>query len=113
MEEKCLLVYQKFDEFMNLIINKEIKLHYTSYDVSIKNIVDSMKIIYNNKIIFEFVFEKYYSNSRNPFTTAYHEFMNYLTSGFDTEDSFDYIAKCIFKRSIREKINNNEFIVYK
>ena len=114
MEQNCLIVYQKFDEFINLIVNKELNLYPNSnFSKSIKDIVDFMKIIYNSKIVFEYVFERYYSNNRNPFTTAYHEFMNYLNSGFDTEDSFNFIANYMFERLLREKINNNEFIVYK
>jgi hypothetical protein len=72
-----------------------------------------MKTIYNNPDTFKYVFEKFYSNRRSPFTTAYHEFMSYLNSGLEFEETVNLIAEGILLRMLKEKNNNNIYIVFK
>ena len=77
------------------------------------NIINCMKILYTDKYIFEYVFSRYYSCSRNPFTTAYHEFMNNYISGMDIDEIFEIIAKGILQRYIHERKSKNKYITFK
>jgi hypothetical protein len=102
-------VYESFSELMDIIVkNYRISRHL----LAIGDIVKTMKSIYKDPKIFEYVFERFYSNARNPFTTAYHEFMNFKNSGYDIEDIFDILAEGILLRMNKE-YQHNEFIVFK
>ena len=100
------IIYQKVRELLDLI-----KQTYKSsqYDIAIEHISKNMKSIYKNPKIFEYVFERVYSCARNPFTTAYHEFMNYKNSGYDLDDIFFFVSKGILVRLVNEK---DEFSVF-
>jgi hypothetical protein len=93
-------VYQKLKELLDLI-----KQTYKSsrYNLAHNDIYKTMKRIYKNPKTFEYVFERVYSNGRNPFTTAYHEFMNYKNSGYDDDDIFYSVSEGILIRLIKEK----------
>jgi hypothetical protein len=60
---------------------------------------------------FEYIFERFYSNSRNPFTTAYHEFMIYKNSGYDVDDIYYTICDGILTRAVNEN-KNGSFTVF-
>uniref|UniRef100_A0A6C0AY66 Uncharacterized protein n=1 Tax=viral metagenome TaxID=1070528 RepID=A0A6C0AY66_9ZZZZ len=101
-------VYESFSELMDIIVkNYRISRHL----LAIGDIVKTMKSIYKDPEIFEYVFERFYSNARNPFTTAYHEFMNFKNSGYHIEDIFYFLAENILTRMLKE-YKYNEFTVF-
>jgi hypothetical protein len=83
-------VYKRFD--------KKIK----KTNVDLDDIIGEMKIMYKKHTLFKYVFEKYYSCSRNPFTTAYSQFMHYLNMGYKIELTFNYIIENIIERMEHE-----------
>ena len=100
-------VYTTFDNLLKLVIKN---YTITTHKMSIDHIAYSMKNIYENKDTFKFVFEHYYSDKRNPFISAYSQFMNcYDTFG---EKTFYFIAEGIFLRKLNEKKTKNEFAVF-
>jgi len=102
-------IYESFNDLVNLLVN-----NYTSStrNVAIHEIIISMRILYENKESFEYTFQRYYSDNRNPFTTAYSHFMNCIHSCMDTEESFLEVSTGILNRLIEEKITKNKYTVF-
>jgi hypothetical protein len=106
MEEK---VYDSFHKLVLLLVRTYRVSRHAS---NVNEIARSMKSIYQNKKAFEYTFERFYSEPKNPFTTAYHQFMNYSQSGvMDFDDSIYLIADGILTRMLKE-LEEGEFKVF-
>ena len=102
-------VYETFNDLINTMIDT---YTYSGHDFSVDSLSKTMKKMYNNHTLFKYTFEKFYSNARNPFITAYHEFMNLKEYETDLEDVFYIISEGILLRMLKER-KYNEFIVFK
>jgi len=100
-------VYISFTEIIDLIVN-------SGGAFSPRNIIkvtNTIKSIYKNEEIFKFVFEQIYSDPKNPFTTAYYEFMIFKQSGYDLDDICYTLAENILIRRYNEK-KSGEYITF-
>ena len=111
--QKILSEYLKFNNELEEETKENDLLLDKYYISSINKIKSIMKILYKNKEIFEYVLEKYYSYSLNPFTTAYHEFMNWFYSGIEIELIFNRISEGIFRRLLYEKTEHSIYTIFK
>jgi hypothetical protein len=82
--------YQEFRKIINL-----------NYNVKI---IKELNRLLENPETFKYVLERVYSDSRNPFTTSYHEFMNNINDGMDQQEAIELLAQAIINRSIKEKL---------
>jgi hypothetical protein len=106
-------IYKEFDELVHLLIEEYFQEKTNSYYKKIvKKLSNSIKQLYKNKEIFEYVLEKYYSQPLNPFTSAYHDFMNLYNSGNQAEDLFIKISDGILRRLIYEKLEKDIFTIF-
>ena len=69
--------YAKYRDFLNSVVSN---YRFSRRSVIICQLSVKMKRIYETPEVFEYVFEKVYSCARNPFTTAYSQFMNFKNS---------------------------------
>ena len=111
--QKVLLNYLNFNDKLEDETEENDVLLDKCYTSSVSKIKSIMKILYKNKEIFEYVFERYYSYSSNPFTTAYHEFMNWFYSGIELELIFKRISEGIFRRLLYEKMEHSIYTIFK
>ncbi len=93
-------IFNAFDELLTLIVTK---YKISRRNLAINDLYLSIKRIYSKPETFKYVFERFYSNPQNPFTTAYHEFMNYKNSGYDDDDIFYFLAERILERKLHEQ----------
>ena len=101
-------VYTIFSELLCVIVDE---YTYKNHDYYLDEISTAMKSLYINKNTFKYVMERYYSHDRNPFTTAYSQFMSTLS--FTTlEKTFKTISEDLLYRLIKEKQSGNEFVVF-
>jgi len=113
-------VYKKFDGMIKYLV-----LHYLKYNKQIdkkgaiplfskeiSKLSSSIKKLYENKELFQYILEKYYTEAFNPFTTAYYTFMNLHNEGTDVDELFDTIAHGILQRLIKEKKENNIYAIF-
>ena len=77
----------------------------------INEVVIAVKNIYIDKKLFKYIMEQYYSDSRNPFTTAYSQFMNKINQT-PLDELFYDISRDILYRLIRENRADNDYIVF-
>ena len=105
---------QIYTIFMNLLRDTSYEHNKQKHTKCIYIIKNSMKDIYkSDKLAFEYVFEKIYSNCKNPFLSAYREFMNYLVNGgYSEEDLLYFIAEGILQRYLKELTNCNKYTVF-
>ena len=106
-------IYKEFDVLVHLLIEEyqdtETK---ESYQAIVKQFTVSIKQLYKNKETFQYVLERYYSNAQNPFTTAYHDFMNWYNSGNEPEFLFKKIADGILRRLIFENMEHSIYTIF-
>lgn len=114
-------VYKEFDTLVYLLIeeyqnesseNESQQNKNKRYRNMVKELTVSIKVLYNNKELFQYILERYYSSPLNPFTTAYHDFMNWYNSGNEPNDLFRKIADSILRRKIYENINENIHTIF-
>ncbi len=74
-------------------------------------IIETMKKLHVNKKMFKYIFERCYSSNRNPFTTVYHEYVDYLRSGYSINKIMDILGHNLHERVTVEK-NYGIYIVY-
>ena len=99
-----------FDRIIKLIL--EI-YNYRKDEFFIDEVVIAMKNIYPNKQVFRSIMEQYYSSDKNPFTTAYHEFMVSLNGNeFSLEETFRNTATNLLYRLLKEKWKKDIYVVF-
>ncbi len=87
-------------------ISKEFQdiLSQTPYNrQGIEFIAETMKKIHANKKLFKYIFERCYASNRNPFTTLYHEYVDYLRSGYQLDKVLHLLANNLLERISVEK----------
>jgi hypothetical protein len=103
-------VYEKVEHLIKSVVDAHTQERHAR---SIMMIEMSLRNLYTNQDIFKKVMERYYSDPRNPFTTAYSQFMNYLDSGINLDEIYWEIAECILLRRLKEKQTGNIYTVFK
>jgi hypothetical protein len=91
------ILYNFYTESNEKVSNKR-KLNYC-----INRIISVVGILFQNKRVFKYVLERYYSHLQNPFTTAYHHFMNYYSNCSKLYDVIEMISRFLFMRLVYEK----------
>ena len=91
------ILYNFYTESNEKVSNKR-KLNYC-----INRIISVVGRLFQNKRVFKFVLERYYSHPQNPFTTAYHHFMNYYSNGSKLYENLEMISRFLFMRFVYEK----------
>ena len=107
--------YKQFDALLNRSVRSIEMYILDKHDTNIivNQVAEGIQFIFRtNKDCFEYIMEKYHSHSRNPFTSAYSEIMNYIDSGLEEEYTFVTIAKNILRRELKERGTNNKYIVF-
>jgi hypothetical protein len=102
-------VHKKFDKFICSTVRRYKPSKHNELVIEIK---DYISLLYENQETFKYIFERYYSDNRNPFTTAYHQFMNYTTSGTEVENAIYFIAEGILERTIKETVSGYAYITF-
>jgi hypothetical protein len=108
MNNLCDILYDKFQENLvntaksvnNYILSEE------QYDHQVNFLGKNIKYIHKCRPeCFQYIFEKFYSDNKSPFITAYSHFMSH---------DLDYteLAHCILERYNTELNNDNEFISF-
>jgi hypothetical protein len=105
----CKEIYKDFKKR----IDKSAKLYgFDHENDQTQHIGTAIKQLYIEQICFEYVMEKYYADSRNPFTTVYSQIMNSLTYEEPTDKFFTTTAEFLLYRVVKEK-ENGTYTVYK
>ena len=97
-------VYTIFKDLVETIV-----IRYTRerHNRSVGYISSSLKSIYKNKECFEYTLNLFYADSRNPFTTAYSQFMNEIN---ENDNIFWTVSENILMRRVMER--GNEYAVF-
>ena len=97
-------VYTIFEEMVTALV-----IRYTRerHNRSVRYISKSLKSIYKNKECFEYTLNLFYADFRNPFTTAYSQFMNEVN---ENDDVFWTVSENILMRRVMEL--GNEYAVF-
>ena len=95
---ECLDILYTFYTESNENFSNKRKLNYC-----IRRITNVVGILFQNKRVFRYVLEKYYSHPQNPFTTAYQHFMNYYSNGSKLNEVIEMISRFLFMRLVYEK----------
>jgi hypothetical protein len=101
-------IYKIFEGLLEFVTNN---YHILNHNISIKQIAKSLKTIYIDSDTFKYVLERCYWDNRNPFTTAYSEFMSNLHL-MNLNKLFDYISEMILTRKLKETRTGNLYIVF-
>ena len=101
-------VYTIFSELLCVIVDE---YTYQNHDFYVNEICTAVKSLYINKNTFKYTMERYYANDRNPFITAYSQFMNNL-SVMRLDKCIKDISTSLLFRLIKEKQTGNEFVVF-
>jgi hypothetical protein len=96
-------VFKKFDEFIDTLVG--------DYKFKLKKIKKLLSELLETPEIFKYIFERVYSDRRNPFTTSYHNFMSNIEAGMDTQEAIELLAQEIITRRIQEK-KYGKFVVF-
>ncbi len=101
-------VYNIFTEILCVIVDD---YTHQNHNYFVNEIVIAVKNVYSNKKIFKYVMERYYANHRNPFTTAYSQFMNNL-GVMTLDECINDISHGLLSRLLKEQQTGNEFVVF-
>ena len=101
-------IYFKLEELIVALVESySVSRHHRSVNI----IEENLRRIYKFKDVFQYILERFYADPRNPFTTAYSRFMNFLDSGLDPEEIFFDIAENILLRRAKEQ-EKGEYVVF-
>ena len=108
MNTHCDPFYQSFDLKLKRVSRAVTRyiLSEREYKDQINELAEIIKDIYEkNHECFQYVFEKFYSDNKNPFLSAYKQFIQHNLTYFQ-------LASCILERYTKEYKSENEYITF-